>query len=201
MQMRRSTQRERLAILASGGGTNAARFMAYFREHDQVSVAWVVSNNASAPVLARAARAGVPSGILPGPAWDDEPAVLKLFEEHRITAIVLAGYMRLLPPYLIRQYPGRIVNIHPALLPRFGGKGMYGMHVHRAVIASGAGRSGITIHLVNERYDEGPVIFQKPIEVRPGDSPESLAARIQALEHQYYPPVVESYLLGKPLPE
>ncbi len=184
----------RLAIMASGNGSNAARFMEYFSSHPVIEVQLVISNNASAGVLDRAADHGVATRILPAKAWEDKEKVLSLFEEHAIDAIVLAGYMRLIPEWLIRKYPDRIFNIHPALLPDFGGKGMYGIHVHRAVIQSGVKRSGITIHLVNERYDEGQILFQKSIPVRRDDTPESLAERVQRLEHVYYPLVVEKHL-------
>ncbi len=184
-----------LAVLASGSGSNAVRFMSYFRDHPHIKVALVVSNNASAPVLHRARKAGVPTKVMPGPAWDDSVAVGTLFDHYRIDAIVLAGYMRLLPYFMIQKYPHRIFNIHPALLPDFGGKGMYGLHVHRAVINSGARKSGITIHLVNEKYDDGPILFQDTVDVLPGDTPEELAARVQHLEHYHYPRVVERYVL------
>ncbi len=191
----------RLAVLASGSGSNAARFMSYFRGHPRIRVALVVSNNASAPVLQRAREAGVPAKVMPGPAWDDSRTAESVFNQYGIDAIVLAGYMRLLPSFMIRKYPGRIFNIHPALLPRFGGKGMYGMHVHRAVIDSGARKSGITIHLVNEKYDEGPILFQATVDVLPDDTPVDLAVRVRQLEHDHYPRVVEGYLLQGRVPE
>lgn len=195
--MKNGSQKKHLAILASGSGTNAANFMGYFSDHPEMEVALVVSNNALAGVLDKAAAYGVDTRVLPGPEWHDKDAVLALFESYQIDAIVLAGYMRLIPEWLIEKYPDRIFNIHPALLPDFGGKGMYGMHVHQAVIRSGAKRTGITIHLVNARYDEGPVLFQESIPVYPDDTPERLAKRVQRLEHRYYPTVVEAYLARK----
>jgi len=195
--MKNPGQKLRLAILASGSGSNAARFMDYFQDHPDIAVALVVSNNASAGVLDKAAVYGVESRVLPAAAWEDKQAVLALFDDFGIDAIVLAGYMRLIPGWLIQKYPDRIFNIHPALLPDFGGKGMYGIYVHRAVIQSGAKRTGITIHLVNERYDEGRILFQESIPVYPEDTPERLAKRVQRLEHKYYPTVVEEEVCSR----
>ncbi len=197
--MKKQTKKHRIAILASGSGSNAGKFISYFRDHQTISVVLVVSNNASAFVLQRAANAGVPSVVLPRQAWEEKKKVLALFDSYQVNTIVLAGYMRLLPPWMTERYSGRIFNIHPALLPDFGGKGMYGMHVHRAVIESGVRRSGITVHLVNERYDEGPILFQKQIDVLPGDTPETLSKKIKQLEHENYPRVVEEYLGALPL--
>ncbi len=185
----------KLAILASGNGSNAACFIHYFQDHPEIRVGLIISNNASAYVLDRARKAGLPAEVVPGPDWKNEEKIKALFQRYNINAVVLAGYMRLLPPYLIRMFPARIFNIHPALLPDFGGKGMYGMHVHRAVLKSGAKRSGITIHLVNEEYDKGRILFQEDVRIAPAETPESLAAKIQQLEHYYYPRVVEAELL------
>ncbi len=195
--MKNPGQKYRLAILASGGGSNAANFMDYFYDHPKIMVSLVVSNNASAGVLEKASAYGVDSRVLAAPAWEDKHAVLALFDSYGIDAIVLAGYMRLIPGWLIHKYPNKIFNIHPALLPGFGGKGMYGIFVHRAVIQSGAKRTGITIHLVNERYDEGPILFQESIPVYPDDTPERLARRVQRLEHKYYPIVVEEEVCSR----
>ena len=184
-----------LAILASGNGSNAACFIRYFHDHPDIRVGLIVSNNASAYVLNRAREAGLPGEVVPGPEWNNEEKIKALFKGYHINAVVLAGFMRLIPPFLIRMFPGRIFNIHPALLPDFGGKGMYGMHVHRAVLESGAEKSGITVHRVNEEYDKGHILFQKEVEIAPSDTPESLAAKVQQLEHYYYPRVVEAELL------
>lgn len=180
--------------MASGRGSNAGRIISYFRDHHLIRIALVVSNNASAPVLEKAEREGVPVAVLPGSAWDDRGKAMGVFEGNCIDAVVLAGYMKLIPSYFVQRYHQKILNIHPALLPEFGGKGMYGMNVHRKVIESGAKYSGITIHLVNEEYDSGPVLFQARTMVRPEDTPESLAERIRALEHEHYPRVIEDYL-------
>lgn len=193
--MKKTEKYLNLAILASGNGSNAARFIDYFRDHPAIHVGLIVSNNASAYVLERAKEAGVPTEVIPGPDWEKEEEVKAVFHRYQIDAVVLAGYMRLIPPFLIRMFSNRIFNIHPALLPDFGGKGMYGKHVHRAVLESGAAKSGITIHLVNEEYDKGRILFQEEVPISPSDTPESLSAKVQQLEHFHYPRVVEAELL------
>lgn len=184
----------RLAMLASGSGTNVENFIRYFRDHPVIEVALVVSDRKDALVLERARRHGIPRVHVPGSDWKDPGRIINLLSDQGIDCLVLAGFLRLVPPPVVKAWPDRIVNIHPALLPDFGGKGMYGMHVHQAVIASGAAESGISIHLVNERYDEGQVLFQARLPVEAGETPESLAGKIHALEYRYYPAVVESWL-------
>lgn len=209
----------RIAIFASGEGSNAQRFIDYFgttadpKRHrksngEDIVVSLIVSDNPKARVLERATRAGVPSVIVDcrKPAKENkEPAdnMYRLdsedfvsFLRERAGFIVLAGFLRMIPSSIIKAYPDKIVNIHPALLPNYGGKGMYGSRVHEAVIKNREKQSGITIHLVNERYDEGKILFQRECEVKAGDAPESLAARIHELEHKYYPEVVEKLLTG-----
>lgn len=183
-----------LAILASGSGTNAANFMDYFNEHENISVAVVITNNPEAHVLERAANRNIPACVIENSQWRDRTLVMNILTSHHVGAIVLAGYLKLIPSWLIREYPNRIFNIHPALLPAYGGKGMYGMHVHRAVIESGDQFSGITIHLVNEEYDKGRILFQEKIELADNETAESLAARIHKLEYMHYPRIVESNL-------
>ncbi len=185
-----------LAILASGSGTNAANLARHFRHHPQIAVSLIVSDNRDAYVLQRAKDAGIPGAVIPPAEWKKQEKVLALFRRHRINAIVLAGYLKLIPAYLIEMFPERILNIHPALLPAFGGRGMYGMRVHQAVVDAGVEKTGITIHLVNEKYDEGRILFQKALDVNPGETAESLSSKVQALEHRYYPTVVENYLLS-----
>ncbi len=193
------TRKVRLAILASGSGSNAQRFIEYFDEHPDIEVAGIISNNPGAYVLKRAEDAGIPAIVVRKSEWNDKEAIKDIFLSHAIDAVVLAGYLLLLPSWFIAMFPGKIFNIHPALLPDFGGKGMYGIHVHRAVINSGVRQSGITIHLVNEAYDEGEILFQAKLDVLPGDTPESLAHRLLELEHLHYPRIVEEYLLGMPI--
>lgn len=183
----------RIAILASGSGTNAQRLMEHFHLHERAEVVMVGSDKPAAGVVQRAWDRNVPCYLFNGAQLRDG-TVLRELQGQRIDLIVLAGFMRLIPAEMVRAYPQRIMNIHPALLPKFGGKGMYGQHVHEAVITAKEKESGITIHYVNERYDEGEHIAQFHCPVLPDDTPDSLAERIHALEHVHYPAVVESVL-------
>lgn len=185
----------RMAMLASGTGTNVENFIRYFSGHHQIEIALVISNKPDALVLNKAAAAGVPHLVIRNDQWNDPDLVLGIFSESGIDVIVLAGFLLLVPSFLIRQYPSGIFNIHPALLPEFGGKGMYGRHVHKAVLDSGSTVSGISIHLVNETYDDGPLLFQATVDIDPTDTPESLAAKVHQLEYEHFPKVVESYVL------
>lgn len=181
---------QRIAIFASGSGTNAQRLMEHFATNPVAQVVLVVSDQPKAGVIQRAWDMGVPSYLF-GAAQLRDGTLLRELRDQRIDLLVLAGFMRLIPAELVQAFPQRILNIHPALLPKYGGKGMYGMHVHRAVIAAGETESGITIHYVNERYDEGEQLLQVKCPVLPDDTPESLAERIHGLEHAHYPGVVE----------
>ena len=183
----------RIAILASGSGSNARQIMAHFSGSPLAQVTLVGCDQPGAGVLQRAWDMGVPS-LLFSPAELRDGTLQHELASAGINLLLLAGFMRLLPPELVRAWPGRILNIHPSLLPKYGGKGMYGHRVHQAVLAAGEKESGITIHLVNERYDEGKVLFQAKCPVLPGDDAEALAARIHGLEHAHYPVVVENYL-------
>ena len=187
-------RKKRIAILASGSGTNAEKIMSHFRDHKFGAVSIVLSNKPDAMVLERAAGFDVKSLVFNRDEFYSSSKITDLLLELGIDLIVLAGFLWLIPEELIRAYPDRIINIHPALLPKYGGKGMYGRHVHEAVIASGDKESGISIHYVNEVYDEGRIIFQERCEVRPDDTPESLAQRIHGLEYQHYPRVIEKLL-------
>lgn len=178
----------RVAVLASGGGTNLQALLDACRGDAPARVALVVSNKASAGALDRARAAGVPTDLLRDPA--DGPALRRLLEAHRIDLVVLAGYLKLVPEDVVQAFEGRMINIHPALLPSFGGHGMYGRRVHEAVLASGATVSGPTVHLVSAEYDRGPIVAQWPVPVAPDDTPETLAARVLAVEHQLLPAVV-----------
>lgn len=180
----------RIAVLASGSGTNAQRLIEHFRSHPKAEVVLVGCDNPGAGVIQRAWDLGVPMYLFnrEGMANGD---VQRELVRLRIDLVVLAGFLRLVPSEMIRTWGGRIVNIHPALLPKYGGKGMYGDRVHEAVLRAGEKESGITIHLVNERYDEGRVLFQAKCPVLAGDTPATLAARIHALEHEHYPRVIE----------
>ena len=186
---------QRIAILASGSGTNAQRLMEHFATNSTARVVLVGSDQSKAGVLQRAWDMGVPSYVFNGAQLRDG-TLLRELQGQRIDLLVLAGFMRLIPADLVQAFPQRILNIHPALLPKYGGKGMYGMHVHNAVIAARESESGITIHYVNERYDEGEHLLQAKCPVLPSDTPESLAERIHGLEHAHYPGVVERVVDG-----
>ena len=185
---------KKIAIFASGAGTNAENIAQYFSKNDKIKVALIVSNNPKAGVLERAARLGIPSRTFPKADFTSGEPVAELLQTYEIDFIVLAGFLCMVSDVLLHAFPNRIVNIHPALLPKFGGKGMYGMHVHEAVVAAGETETGITIHYINERYDEGTVIFQASCPVLPTDTPEEVAANVHKLEYEYYPKVVEQLL-------
>ena len=180
-----------IAVFASGNGSNAENIIRYFKDNEEIRVALVLSNNKNAYVHTRAKNLGVPSYTFSKDEFDKGDPVLQKLQEYRIDFIVLAGFLLKVPEPILKAYPQRIVNIHPALLPKYGGKGMYGDRVHKAVIQAGEKESGITIHWVNEHYDEGEIIFQARCPVLPSDTPEELAQRIHKLEYEYYPQVIE----------
>lgn len=182
----------RLAVFASGNGTNAEALMERFKDRPDIEVAYVLSNNAGAGVHERARRLGVPSHTLNRAEFD---AVAPRLEADGIDMVVLAGFLLKVSDALLEAYPGRVVNLHPALLPAYGGKGMYGHHVHQAVLAAGERQSGITIHFVDGRYDHGEAIYQARCPVLLGDTPDTLAARIHTLEHLHLPRIVEQTAL------
>lgn len=184
-----------IAIFASGSGTNAQKLMEYFSTNKTANVKIVLSNKADAYVIERAKKFSVPTLVFDREDLYNSGKVIRVLHENDIHFIVLAGFLWLIPGEILNHYPGRIVNIHPALLPDYGGKGMYGNRVHKAVLDNNEKESGISIHYVNERYDEGDIIFQAKCEVKPDDTPESLAERIHKLEHKYYPQVVEKLLM------
>jgi len=183
-----------IAIFASGTGSNARKILEYFQGHPLVCVKLLVSGNPNAPALEIARSFGVDTLHVEKAHFAARENLLPLLEGYPIHFIVLAGFMWKIPEYLVQCYEGHIINIHPALLPKFGGKGMYGMHVHEAVIAAKETESGITVHWVNEHYDEGATIFQARCPVFPEDSPAELARRVQVLEHQFYPLVIEQLI-------
>jgi phosphoribosylglycinamide formyltransferase-1 len=187
-----------IAILASGSGTNAENIIRYFDQHPKLRVSLVLCNRKEAGVYERAERLGVPCMYIPKAGWQEEEKVLALLQQYKVEALVLAGFLLLVPEWLIQAYPDQMLNIHPALLPAYGGKGMYGANVHEAVLSNQDARSGITIHVVNEHYDEGRILAQFTCPVRHDDNPETLAARIHELEYRHYPVIIENYL-QKPL--
>lgn len=188
--------RSRIAIFASGSGTNAEEIIKYFQHHPSVEVALLLSNNPDAYALVRAKNHKIETKVFTKIQFRESDDVLNLLAAAGITHIVLAGFLWLIPSNLIKAFPSRIVNIHPALLPKFGGKGMYGMKVHEAVKASTESETGITIHEVNERYDEGRVLFQATCKVQPTDTPDQIAKNIHQLEHAHYPQVIEKWING-----
>lgn len=183
-----------VAIFVSGSGSNAENIYNYFKNDAETRIPIILCNNKKAYAIERANRLGIDSYVFNREEFYQSENVLKMLHEYDVDFIVLAGFLWLVPDYLIKNYQNRIVNIHPALLPKFGGKGMYGMNVHKAVIENKEKESGITIHYVNNNYDEGNIIFQAKCEVTPEDSPESLAKKISKLEHANFPKVIEEVL-------
>jgi len=183
-----------IAIFASGSGTNAEQIIRYFSGDEAHSVKLVLSNKADAYVIERAKNLSVPVMIFDRNTFYKTHQLLDVLREAAIDVLVLAGFLWLIPDYLLMTFPRRIINIHPALLPDYGGKGMYGMRVHEAIIRDGLKKSGITIHLIDEEYDRGKILFQAECPVLPNDTPEDLASRIHQLEHRYYPETIKNYL-------
>lgn len=179
--------------MASGSGSNAEKIMEYFQNSPKAKVELVASNKADAFVLERAKKFGVPAFTFTRKEMDAGLLQQKLQEE-KIDWVILAGFLLKIPEDLIRAFPDHMVNIHPALLPKYGGKGMYGNLVHDAVKAAGDTETGITIHLVNEHYDEGKIIFQAATPVTPDDTPDTIAQKVHALEHRYFPEVIDSLI-------
>ncbi len=185
---------KKIAIFASGSGTNAENIGRFFQQDGSATVSLILSNKKDAGVHQRASSLGIPSVSFSRSDLVENGSVLQILADYQIDFIVLAGFLWLIPATLIHAYQGRIVNIHPALLPGYGGAGMYGMNVHRTVIENGDQESGITIHYVNDRYDEGDIIFQARCPVIPGETPESLAEKIHRLEYEHYPGVIKETL-------
>lgn len=185
----------KIAVFASGSGTNAENLANYFSGNDQIEITRIYSNRTDAFVHERAKSLGIPSETFSRSQFKSHELVEKLLGEG-INCIVLAGFLWLIPETLISAFDKKIINIHPSLLPAFGGKGMYGSRVHEAVIESGVQESGITIHLVNEKYDEGKHLFQAKTVITSTDDPDTLAGRIHELEYEHFPKVIENYLLN-----
>ena len=188
---------KKIAILASGSGSNAEKIIEHFTSSPVAKIELLLSNRADAYALKRAENLGVDSAAF---TRDDlnSGRVTEILRERGVDYVVLAGFLWLIPKDMAEEYSGRIVNIHPALLPKYGGRGMFGDNVHRAVIAAGEKESGITIHLVNDKYDDGDILFQARVEVAPDDTPETLAQKIHALEHKYFPSVIEKEISKLP---
>lgn len=185
---------KRIAIFASGGGTNAQKIIDYFQKDKNVEVSLIVSNKPGAFVLTRAENHNIPAYIIDRESFYESNEVISELNKYGIDMIILAGFLWLIPEYLIDQYQNKILNIHPALLPDYGGKGMYGIHVHRAVKENNEAMSGISIHYVNHEYDKGELIFQASCKLDESDTPYDIAEKVQKLEHKYYPIVIDAIL-------
>ncbi len=186
--------KKRIAIFASGSGSNAQKIMEYFKENEFAEVALLLTNNPDAYVLQRADNLEVPSHIFDREEFLEADPVLDILERLKIDILVLAGFLWLVPKKIVKRFPKKILNIHPALLPAHGGKGMYGDRVHQAVLDAGDVESGITIHVINENFDEGETIFQARFKVKPGDTLEEIRFNGQQLEHLHYPKEIENYI-------
>lgn len=186
----------KLAIFASGTGSNAIKLIEYFKGHPSIEVEMVLSNKIDAKIMTTASDMGIRTVFRDNHFVADGEQLSAFMEENGIEWIVLAGYLRLIPVELVEAYPGRIINLHPALLPDYGGKGMYGNNVHRAVLENKEKESGITVHLVNSKFDDGAILAQFRCPVTPDDNPETLYTKIQYLEHNYFPVVVEKTILN-----
>lgn len=186
---------KRIVIFASGSGSNAENLIRFFQNNPNGSVIQVLTNNPSAKVLDRCKKLKISALSFNSFSFTKSNDVLNLLQSNNPDLIVLAGFLWKIPTNILDAYPGKIINIHPALLPKYGGKGMFGMNVHRAVVENKESKTGITIHYVNENYDEGAIIFQKECDVLPTDTPEDVASKIHNLEMEYFPKVVEQLLL------
>jgi phosphoribosylglycinamide formyltransferase 1 len=185
-----------IVVFASGSGTNAQNIAEYFMASGDIRVSLILANNPDAFVLERAKNLGIPSLVFTRKEFYESEIILDILRRNKIDFIVLAGFLWLIPGYLLKAYSRKIINIHPALLPKYGGKGMYGDKVHQAVIESGDHQTGITIHYVNDYYDEGEIIFQDSFEIQPDDTAESIAKRVHALEYRHFPRVIEEIIRG-----
>ena len=184
----------RIAIFTSGNGSNAEEIFKYFKNHPTIEVAVLLSNNPNAYALERARKANIPSRVFTKQQFQESKEVLNWLGEFKVTHVVLAGFLWLIPPSLVGSFPRKVINIHPSLLPKFGGKGMYGMKVHEAVKVSREKETGITIHEVDTQYDEGKVIFQTRCAVSDLDTAQQIASKVHTLEYANYPRVIEQWI-------
>jgi phosphoribosylglycinamide formyltransferase-1 len=183
-----------IVIFASGAGSNAQKIIDHFRNSEKGQVALIICNKPGAGILQIAEREGIPSLLIEKEKFFHTDTYIKVLQQLPVDLIVLAGFLWKVPANLVQAFPNQIINIHPALLPKYGGKGMYGHFVHEAVVNAGEKESGITIHYVNEKYDDGPPILQERCTITPEDTPEMVARKVLALEHQWYPVIVERLL-------
>lgn len=187
---------KKISVWASGSGSNAENLINYFKGHSDICIDHILCNNAEAGVIERARRLGVECFVLARKDFREGERIMQILHERKTDYIVLSGFLQMVPAEIIKHYTESIINIHPALLPDFGGKGMFGHHVHEAVLAAGKKESGITIHLVDEIYDHGKILMQKTCPVLENDTPEMLAARVHELEYKWFPVEVEQYISG-----
>ena len=185
-----------IAIFASGNGSNAEAIANHFANSKLAQVRLILTNNYKAGVLQRAARLHIPVVIFDRTEFYQSEAILKYLQAAQVDVVVLAGFLWLVPPYLVQAYGGRMINIHPALLPKYGGKGMYGMKVHQAVADNREAETGITIHLVNEQYDEGDVLRQEKVLLKNDETPESIAEKVHKLEYEFFPKTIEDFIVS-----
>lgn len=184
-----------IAIFASGGGSNARRICSHFQNHAFINISLIITNNEKAGVLNVAQDFHVQAYTLSRDQLKDQTYMLELLKQHNVDYIVLAGYLKLIPVWLIRTYPGKILNIHPSLLPKYGGKGMYGINVHQAVKIGQEQESGMTVHIVDEEFDKGPILFQARTTLTPDMNPDDIANAVLILEHRYYSETIEKFIL------
>ncbi|HTI91246.1 MAG TPA: phosphoribosylglycinamide formyltransferase [Puia sp.] len=187
---------KKIAIFASGAGSNAAKIIDHFRSHPNIKISLIVCNKPGAGVLDIAQKEGIPTLIIEKEIFFQGSAYLGELREKGVDFIVLAGFLWKIPSALVKAYPGRIINIHPALLPKYGGKGMYGRFVHEAVVEAKETETGITIHYVDELYDHGQVIFQERVPLSPEDTPGTVAQKVHRLEHLHFPKIIEAVVLA-----
>jgi len=186
---------KKIAVFASGSGTNAENIASYFHNRDYADISLILTNKPDAPVLERAKKYNIASVVFDRHTFYETDEIVSMLSNSSIDFIVLAGFLWLVPQNILRHFSQRIINIHPALLPKYGGKGMYGRRVHEVIIENGEKESGITIHYVNEEYDKGDIIFQARCPVMLSDTPESLAARVHELEYKHFPEVIDKLII------
>lgn len=184
-----------LSIWASGNGSNAENIINYFENNQDIQIKHILCNNASAGVIERAKRLGVPCHVFSRKEFSESEKIFNILLSDDIHFIILSGFLQMVPSVIVATYRNKILNIHPALLPKFGGKGMYGMNVHKAVIAASEIESGITIHIVNNEYDKGRIIMQAGFTIEPCDTPETIAEKVHALEYKHFPKVINDFVL------
>lgn len=186
----------KIALFASGSGTNAENIVKYFSTNPRIRVSMIISNKSNAYVHQRAKSLNIPSFYFPKDKFNNGEEIIELLKEYKIDFIVLAGFLLKIPSSILEKFPNKIINIHPALLPKHGGKGMFGDNVHKKVIEMGDTESGITIHYVNEKYDEGEIIFQKSCIINAHDSFQDVATKVHELEYRHFPSIIEKVILG-----